>query len=356
MPPGSPTLRELRRATADKVAPYLLVTTGVEQSDGAGGTEYVGTDRSTSRRRLISTDLASLDDSGQYPETPPDWLKNEWALLCSSPVQQRRIPAGGYAASGMIEEVASGYDPARVTPTDPCGTLTVERPFTALVAAGIEAEIHGIPPLRGGKSAGLHAAIAHALRVKLREDTIAVTGTSGQWAIDVTAAFPWATNVGQFVDAMYPDTSGSSGPSWPIPGARLRFDGDRALLEPNHGGSGTTPVRVLRPVASWIKPASTGVWGESAVGLVDDLDQCLGDLDELALLAAFHVADAEAGLCVVGSAEATFWATRARALAARLPSLRDQRQRAAASPGVRMFPDLVSPSGPLGGRWGPGFR
>jgi hypothetical protein len=353
MPSGAPTLRELRRATADKVAPFELFTTGVEQIDAGGSITYDGHDRSNSRRRVISTDLGSLDASGQYAETPPDWLKNEWVLLCSTPVQMRRIPSAGYASGGLVEEVADGYNPLFVNPKDPCGAITVERPFTGVVPAGLQGEIHAIPPLRGGKSAGIHAAIAHALRVKLREDTVTVNTVTGTWTTDVTLSFPWLTNVGQFVDATYPEAPGSA--AWPIPGGRLRFDGDRVLLEPSSVGA-AVGVRVLRPVGTWIKPVSTGVWAESTVGLVDDLDQCLGDLDELALLAAFHVADAEAGLCIVGSPEQTFWSARAGALASRLPSLRDQRSRTAMSPGARMWPDFVSVDGPYRGRWGPGFR
>jgi hypothetical protein len=138
----------------------------------------------------------------------------------------------------------------------------------------------------------------------------------------------------------------------------MRFDGDRAILTGTAGGYGTAagiPVRVMRPASSWIKPAGTGVWGESAVGLIDDLDQCLGDVDELSLIAAFHVADAEARNCIVGSPEQMLWAASAASFAARLPSLRDQRSqfaRRAAAP----WPDFVSVDGPFRGRWGPGFR
>jgi hypothetical protein len=348
------TLRDLRRATADRVAPYLLVRTGVEQSDGAGGTTYVGTDRSNSRRRVISTDLASLSADGQFAETPGDWLKNEYALLCAQPVQQRRIPEQGFAGAGTIEEVAQGFDPLLVSsPTDPCGSITLDAPFLSIVAPNLDVEIHAIPALRAGKSAGLHAHIAHATRVKLREDTVVVSGTVGQATIDVTASFPWLTTVGQFRDATS-DGASSATDTWVIPGARLRFDADRVLLEPSYG---STPIacRVLRPVATWIKPAATGVWGESTVGLVDDLDQCLGDLDELSLLAAFHAADEQVRQCVVGSPEALFWAAQAQAFAARLPGLRDQSNRRARGYG-RPWPDLVSVDGPLRGRFGPGFR
>lgn len=358
MPPGAPTLRELRRATADRVAPYELATTGVAQSDGLGGAVYVGVDRSNSRRRVISTDLASLSADGQYAETPPDYLKNEWVLLCTTPLQQRRIPESGYAGAGTIETVAAGYDPALVSsPTDPCAYIDVERPFLSLVAPGIELEIHGIPPLRGGKSAGLHTHINHALRVKLREDEVVVPTVAGQTEVDVTASFPWLTMPALFRDAMYP-TSVSGVQVWPIPGARLRFDGDRALLTGTAGGYGSVspiPVRVLRPVSSWIKVASTGVWAESVVGLVDDDDQCLGDLDELSLIAAFHVADAEGRACIVGSPEQVFWQGLATTFATRLPSMRDQRTQSARR-ATAPWPDFTSVDGPYGGRWGPGFR
>jgi hypothetical protein len=356
VPPGSPNLRELRRATADRVAPFELIHSGVEQSDGAGGTVYVGTDRSNSRRRVVSTDLASLSASGQQAEQSTDALRNEWLLVCSAPVQQRRIPSFGYSGSGTIETVAQGFDPALVlgSPTDPCGYVDVERPFSTIVPPNLECEVHVIPPLRGGRSPGLHAHIQHACRVKLREDTLTVQGVVGQTVIDCTASFPWLTNVGQFRDAMYPETI-TGQQSWAIPGARLRFDGDRALLEPSLSNGAPLPVRVLRPVGTWVAPAATGIWAESTVGLVDDGDQVLGDLDELSLLAAFYVADGETRNSIVGSPEQSFWAAQARAFAARLPGLKDQRTQRAVRQGAP-FPDLISVDGPLQGRWGPGFR
>jgi hypothetical protein len=96
------------------------------------------------------------------------------------------------------------------------------------------------------------------------------------------------------------------------------------------------------------------VWGESTVGLVDDDDQCLGDLHELSLMAAYYVADSEARNSIVGSPEMGFWAAQARAFAARLPGLKDQRSRRPLGSSARMFPDLISVDGPAGGRWPPG--
>ena len=249
---------------------------------GRAGPCMPGPTAPTRRRRVISTDLASLDASGQAGEQPGDSLRNEWMLVCSDPVQQRRIPSFGYSGAGTIETVAQGFDPLLVlgSPTDPCGYVDVERPFQTLVPAGLECEVHAIPPLRGGRSPGLHTHINHACRVKLREDTLTVQGVVGQTVIDATSTFPWLTNIGQFRDALYPETI-TGQESWPIPGARLRFDGDRALLWPTTSTGQPLPVRVLRPVGTWIAPAGTGVWAESTVGLVDDGDQVLGDLDEL---------------------------------------------------------------------------
>lgn len=353
MPPGAPTLRELRRGTADRVAPFTLVRSGVEQSNGV----YAGTDLSNSRRRIVSTDLASLTADGQSAETPPDYLKNEWALVCSTPVQQRRIPEGGYMGAGTVETVAQGYDPALAVGGDPCGALTVDRPFTTIVEPNLDVEIHAIPALRAGRSAGLHVAINHALHVILREDTVAVPGESGRTTLDVTASFPWLTRPDLFISAQYVQSQAGV-ESWTIPGASLRFDADRVLLTTTAAvATGQTfPVRVLRPLSTWIMPAATGIWGESVVGLVDDLDQCLGDTDAITLVAAFHVADGEARNGVVGSAEAAFWAAQAQAFAQRSAFLRDQRVRGPRGSYGPMFPDFVSVDGPYRGRWGPGWR
>lgn len=344
-----PTLQQLRRATADKVAPYELAVCGVENDAGV----YAGVVLDANRRRICSTDLVSVDALGSTSENPTDYLKNEWLYLLSDPPQQRRVPEGGFVGYARVDEVATGYS---VPPDTAVAYVDAERPFGAVVPAGTVVEIHAIPPLRGGKSPGLHSHINHALRVMLREDTVQVPGLPGQTRVDVTLLLPWLTTVGQFVGATYAETTAGVD-TYAIPGARLRFDADRVIMAPNTTTAieQTTPVRVLRPLSSWIKPAGSADWGESTVGLVDEGDQCLGDTDAIALVAAFHVAEAEAQACVVGSAEQTFWMNKAQAFAARSGFLRDQRSRRPHMDGVP-FPDFVSVDGPYRGRWGPGFQ
>jgi len=114
-------------------------------------------------------------------------------------------------------------------------------------------------------------------------------------------------------------------------------------------------VRVLRPLSSWIKPAATGVWAESTVGLVADGDACLGDMDAIALVAAVYLAEERAGQCRAASPEAQYWLGKAGTLAARSAFLRDQRARMPPTP-RQPWPDLISVDGPLGGRYGSGFR
>ena len=344
-----PSLRELRRATADKVAPCEIAVSGVENDAGV----YAGTVIDANRRRICTTDLVSVDALGSVPENPTDYLKNEWAYLLSDPPQQRRVPEGGFVGYARVDEVAVGY---AVPPDTPVAYIDVERPFGAVVPAGTAFEIHAIPPLRGGKSSGLHTHINHALRVMLREDTVTVQGTPGQTRVDVTLALPWLTNVGQFVGATYAETTAGVD-TYAIPGARLRFDADHALVSPVtvSGGSQDIPLRVLRPLSTWIRPSGSADWGESTVGLVDDEDECLGDADAIALVAAFHAAEAEAHACVVGSPEGQYWLARARAFAQRSVFLRDQRTRRPLS-AAQPWPDLISVDGPVRGRWGPGFR
>lgn len=348
-----PSLKELRRATADRVAPFELAHTGMAQ-----GTGYAGTTIDGSRRKLVSEELASVTADGFESENPTDYLKNEWLYLCSDPPEQRRIPEGGYLGYTRADEAATGYNTALVGADTPTAIITVERPFSAVVPAGLELEIHAIPPLRGGKSAGLHAAIQRALRVILREDTVGVPGVSGRTTLDVTASFPWMTNPGCFVGATYVETQAGV-EQWAIPGARLRFDGDRVLLTPNTtvSSSQTLPVRVLRPLGSWIKAALSSVWAESSVGLVDDDDEVLGDPDSIGLVAAFHVAEAQAAASIVGSLQQTYWLTRAAQIASRTPFLRDQRTQRPRSAGAP-FPDFTSVDGAYGGRWpaGPYWR
>lgn len=350
MPAGAPTRKELRRATADRVAPFELVRTGVLE-----GGAYVGTALSQSRRRIVSSDLVSMDSLGSGPENPPDALKNDWAYLLTDPPQQRRIPEASFVGYARADEAVTGQSVA--TPPDtPVAYLDVERPFAGIVAPDLELELHGIPPERGGRSAGLHAAIRRATQVILREDTVLVPGVSGQYTFDVTLTFPWLTHVGCFVGATYVETSMGL-ENYAIPGAQLRFDGEKVLLSPNTAipTGQSLPVRVLRPLSTWIKPVLSSVWVESSVGLVDDEDQCLGDPDAISLVAAFYVAEEQAHACVVGSAEALWWQAKASAFAQRSVFLRDQRTRRPASAWAP-WPDFVSVDGPYRGRFGPGFR
>lgn len=349
-----PTLRDLRRATADRVAPFELATSGVLEV-APGGSRYVGTSLDGSRRRIVSSDLVSLDALGTGPETPPDALKNDWVYLLTDPPEQRRIPEASFVGYARADEAVAGTT-ALTAPDAPVAYLDVERPFSALVAAGTPFEIHSIPPLRGGRSAGSHQHINKALRVKVQPDTVLVPGVTGQSTFDVTTTFPWMTTPASFRSAQYVETVAGV-ETYAIPGARLRFDGEKVLLSPNTAvqTGQSLPVEVLRPLLTWIKPVLSSVWAESSVGLVDEEDQCLGDPDAISLIAAFYVAEEQAGLCVVGSAEALWWQAKAAAFAARSVFLRDQRQqqrRAARS----TWPDLVSLDGPLGGKYGAGWR
>lgn len=343
-----PTLAALRAATTDRLAPHIPGTTGVAN---AAGTSYTGRAADGNTRRIISSDLLSIDAGETGAEDPPDALKNEWLYLLTSPPQQRRIPEGALGAYATASEVATGYSGSG---DQPVAYVDLERPLMAVAAPGTPFEIHAIPPLRAGRSMGVHAAINRALRVMLREDTVTVTGDTGTYRYDVTATFPWITRPDQFVSAHYVETV-SGLDTWAIPGATLRFDANTVLLVPNSTFTDgqSIPVRVLRPLSSWIKAG--GSWGESSVGLVDEDDECLGDLDAIALVAACHLAEEQAQLALVGSSEQKYWLARAKDLIARTPFLRDQQTRKPADTS-RMFPDYISPYGPFGGRWGPGFR
>lgn len=349
-----PSLKDLRRATADRVAPFELATTGMLEV-GPSGSHYVGTSLDGSRRRIVSSDLVSLDALGTGPETPPDALRNDWLYLLTDPPEQRRIPEASFVGYARADEAVTGTT-ALTAPDAPVAYLDVERPFSALVAAGTDFEIHAIPPERGGRSVGMHQHINKALRIMLREDGVAVPGTTGQSTLDVTASFPWMTHPGCFRGAEYVQTV-SGVETYAIPGARLRFDGEKVLLTPNTAvpTGQLLPVSVLRPLGTWIKPVLSSVWVESSVGLVDDEDQCLGDPDAISLVAAFYAAEEQAQQCVVGSPESLWWTARASQFASRSPFLRDQRTRrlrSAAAP----FPDNISVDGPFQGRWGAGFR
>jgi len=168
--------------------------------------------------------FVSVDALGTGPEDPPDSRKNDWVYLLTDPPEQRRIPEQSFVGYARCDEAVAGTTPALTSPETEVAYLDVERPFSALVAAGTPFEIHAIPPLRGGRSRGMVEHVRHATRVILREDTVLVPGVTGQYTLDVTAAFPWMTNVGCFVGAQYTETVAGV-ETYAIPGARIRFDG-----------------------------------------------------------------------------------------------------------------------------------
>jgi hypothetical protein len=337
----------MRRATADRIAPFEAGRSGVAPL-GSPDTR-VGTAKGANRRRVVSADLAGLDAIGSAPEIPQDAYKNEWLYVLTDPPEQRRIPEGGFLGAASPAELLEGYDTATVPADEVVAGVDLDRPLSAVVPAGTAFEIHAVPPLRAGRSLGYHEAIRRACRVILREDTLTITGVPGKTTLDVTLTFPWLSNVGLFLSAhQVQATDGVE--TWAIPGATLRFDGEKALLTSLAWSSGTFPVRVLRPIGTWVKPAGSADWAESLTGPVDEGDQVLGDAEAVGVVAAFHVAEAEALASVAGSAAQQYWQQRAAALSLRSPFLKDQRvKRPAAS--AATWPDNVSVDGPYGGRW-----
>jgi hypothetical protein len=347
MPPGAPTLAELRRATADRIAPFEAGRSGVAPLGAP--TTRVGTAQGANRRRVVSADLAGLDAIGSAPEIPGDAYKSEWLYVLTDPPEQRRIPEGGFLGAAAPDDLLEGYDLSTVPADEVVAGIDLERPLSAVVPAGTAFEIHAVPPLRAGRSLGYHEAIRRACRVILREDTLTVPGEPGKTTLDVTAIFPWLSNVGLFLSAHQVETTPGV-ETWAIPGATLRFDGEKVLLTAASWSSGSFPVRVLRPIGTWVKPAGAADWGESLTGPMDEGDQVLGDAEAVGVVAAFHVAEAEALASVAGSAAQTYWQQRAAALAVRSPFLADQRQRRAPMAAVP-FPDNTSVDGPYGGKW-----
>lgn len=342
----------MRRATADRIAPFEAGRSGVAPL-GSPDTR-VGQAVGANRRRVVSADLAGLDAIGSAPEIPGDAYKSEWLYVLTDPPEQRRIPEGGFLGAAAPAELLEGYDLSTVPADEVVAGIDLERPLSAVVPAGTAFEIHAVPPLRSGRSPGYHELIRRACRVILREDTLSVPGVAGKTTVDVTAIFPWATNAGLFLSAHYVETQ-LGVETWAIPGATLRFDGEKALLTSLAWSSGTFPVRVLRPIGTWVKPAGSGVWGESLTGPMAEGDQVLGDAEAVGVVAAFHIAEAEAAASVAGSAAQTYWQQRAAALGQRSPFLRDQRVRRAEGAGYA-WPDTYSLDGPFRGRYGPGFR
>lgn len=246
-----PTKAQYRAAVASEVGDYGQFTT----TDQATGPDPA--------RWLISrpsTAAASLREGGR----PSSSYEEQWALVTSGSqiLQQRRV---------------LHYD-ANV------GAFAADHVFGGTIAASVTFEALGpFPAERTTDRPGVHQFIDWSLRYLLAPDEVTVVAASTA-DISLAPLSSWLTNPDRLVDVLEPS---------PVPSERviraayrnweLILDGETPKLRfevryPS-GVSGNLTLKVLRPARSWI--GVSGTYADSTVGLVNESDTALADLDDV---------------------------------------------------------------------------
>lgn len=151
---------------------------------------------------------------------------------------------------------------------------------------------------------GLRDAVNAALRDLAIRDYLSLIGTA-TGNVDVSA-YRWLTPSRILGVRRTWTTTGYPELQPGVP--HLRRDGDVMLLEPHT----TIPLNeafsldVARPAHTWIK--HNGAWAASAVGLVDELDEAVPDLDVVTPLALWH---AYLGLARGPGQDTAYWERKA---------------------------------------------
>lgn len=277
-----PTLPSYRRDLALKASSFKLLTTGVLYSGTYQGTAS-GSDAA---RRIVSSQLASANLAGTSAELPPTAYDYQWTYIPST-AEQRRIVKNGYSAYNAASDVLTGQNASANAYI--VGYVTVDRAHAATLSANIEAEILGrFPATSYEETPGLHWAINEALQVIHWPRKESVTG-NGTKRIDVSSSLPWLKRPEQLIRVydVEPDSGGPQpmrGRSW------LEPDGEKCYLHiPEAVASGTTfTIQVRRPCSTWIRVG--GTWATSTVGLVNETDEALPEVDRVTAVAYWMLA------------------------------------------------------------------
>ncbi len=278
-----PSLPSYRRDLALKASSLKLVTAGVLFSGTYQGTAS----GSEAARRVVSSDLATVKLSGSAPELPATANDFQWTWRPSTS-EQRRIVKNGYSGYNEAADVLTGQ--AGGADDDIVGYVTLDRALATTVAAAETIEILGRFPALGYEEApGLHWAINEALAVMHgpRKESIVGDGTH---RIDVSSSLPWAKRPEQLIRVFSPDANNGYGPQPMIGKAWLEPDGEKMWLHiPERVASGATfSAQFRRPYSTWIRTG--GTWGASTVGLVNETDEALPEVDRVTAVAYWMLA------------------------------------------------------------------
>lgn len=277
-----PTLAQFRRDLAQKASSFKLLTTGVLY----GGT-YQGTASGTdAARRIVSSDLGLANLAGTASEIPSTSRDYQWTYVPST-AEQRRIVKNGYSGYNAASDVLTGQNAGANAYV--VGYVTVDRAHASTLSAAIEAEILGRFPVTSYEDMpGLHWSLNEALQVMHwpRKETVTGNGTQ---RIDVSSSFAWLKRPDQLIRVF--DVDPTSGEPDTMKGrAWLEPDGEKMYLHiPRAVTSGATfTIQVRRPCHTWIKVS--GTWATSTVGLVNETDEALPEVDRVTAVAYWMLA------------------------------------------------------------------
>ncbi len=277
-----PTLPSYRRDLALKASTFKLLTTGVLYSGSYGG----AASGSDAARRVVSSMLGNANLAGTQGEIPGTAYDYQW-LYVPSTAEQRRIVKNGYSAYNAASDVLTGHNASADAYI--VGYVTVDRAFASTLSGNIDAEILGrFPALSYEETPGLHWAINEALQVMHRPRKETVTG-NGTKRIDVSSSFAWLKRPEQLIRVFDVDPASGDEPQVMRGRSWLEPDGEKMYLHiPEAVTSGATfTIQVQRPCSTWIR--SGGTWATSTVGLVNETDEALPEVDRVTAVAYWQL-------------------------------------------------------------------
>ncbi len=278
-----PTLTAYRRDLALKASSLKLVTTGVLYSGTYQGTAS-GSDAA---RRVVSSDLGLSNLAGTSAEIPSTAKDFQWMYAPAS-AEQRRIVKNGYNAFNAASDVLTGHNSGANAYI--VGYLTADRNFASTLAANMTVEVLGRFPVNSYEEMpGLHWAINEALQVMHWPFKLSVTGVANQFRYDLSSSASWLKRPEQIIRVYRPDGNDGRGPQV-MPGkVWIEPDGEKTYLHiPESVPTGTTfYVQVRRPSSTWIRVG--GTWATSTVGLVNETDEALPEVDRVTAVAYWQL-------------------------------------------------------------------
>ena len=273
------SLTDIRRDLARRAHSLELITTGVRYSGTYQGTPS-GADAA---RRIISSDLTSVDRAGTRNGVPASANDYDWIYVPSTG-EQRRITQNGRTSLAVASDVMTGQTAAANSSS--VGYLVMDRALSSALTANTTVERLGrFPVLYADRVPGYHWAINEALSVMHWPKQITIDGVSDQSRYNVATTMPWLKNTSQIIRVFRPTDDSSRGPDTMRGPVYLEPDGEKMYLHipeaVNTGDNFTVQVKI--PAFNWIKVAST--WASSTVGLVNETDECLPESANVVLVA-----------------------------------------------------------------------